>query len=130
MKRNFFIIAGTAALGVGILGVFIPILPTTPFLLLAAVCYMRGSKRLYGALLGNRFVGAYIRNYLEGRGMSPRVKIGTLGLLWTGIACAALFATNSLGVRIVLAAALLGVTVHILLLKSVKTSAHPENSLK
>ena len=71
LKRRLFVIAGTIALGIGVVGIIIPVLPTTPFLLLAAICYMRGSQWLYNALLCNRFVGTYVRNYLEGRGNVP-----------------------------------------------------------
>ena len=82
LRRRLFVTAGTIALVIGVVGIIIPVLPTTPFLLLAAICYMRGSQRLYNALLCNRFVGNYVRNYLEGRGMSLRRKIWTLTLLW------------------------------------------------
>jgi uncharacterized membrane protein YbaN (DUF454 family) len=73
--------AGTIALGIGVIGIIVPVLPTTPFLLLAAICYMRGSHRLYNALLCNRFIGSYVRNYLEGRGMSRKMKMWTLSML-------------------------------------------------
>ena len=120
LKRRLFVVAGTIALVLGIVGIIMPVLPTTPFLLLAAICYWRGSKRLYNALLGNRFVGSYIRNYLEGRGMSLKMKIWTLSLLWIAIVCSALLVTNSLIIRIILAVVLVGVTVHILLIKTIK----------
>jgi uncharacterized membrane protein YbaN (DUF454 family) len=118
LKRNFFTIAGTISAGIGGIGVFVPVLPTTPFLLLAALCYMRGSKRFYNALLGNRFVGSYIGNYLEGREMSLKMKVWTLFLLWAAIICTVVLLTDSLTVKIILAAALIGVTIHILLIKT------------
>ena len=118
LKRRLFVVVGTIALVLGIVGIIMPVLPTTPFLLLAAICYLRGSQRLYNALLGNRFVGSYIRNYLEGRGMSLKVKIWTLTLLWIAIVCSALLAIDSLIIRIILAVVLVGVTIHILLIKT------------
>ena len=120
LQRRLFVIAGTIALGVGVIGIIVPVLPTTPFLLLAAICYMRGSQHLYNALLRNRFVGSYIRNYLEGKGMSLKMKIWTLSLLWIAIICAAVLATESLIIRIILATVLTGVTIHILKIKSLK----------
>jgi len=120
LKRRLFVVVGTIALVLGIIGIIIPVLPTTPFLLLAAICYLRGSQRLYNALLGNRFVGSYIKNYLEGRGMPLKMKIWTLTLLWIAIVCSALLATDSLIIRIILAVVLAGVTIHILLIKTVK----------
>lgn len=85
MKKFFFILIGTIAILLGILGIALPILPTTPFLLLAAACYMKASKRLYRWLIENKFLGAYIKNYREGRGMAKRDKIITIVSLWGGI---------------------------------------------
>jgi len=120
LKRRVFVIAGTIALVLGVIGIVLPVLPTTPFLLLAAICYMRGSQRLYNALLRNRFVGSYVRNYLEGRGMSLPNKIWTISLLWIAILCTAFLVIESLVIRIILAVVLLGVTVHILLIGTLK----------
>jgi uncharacterized protein len=120
LKRRVFVIAGTIALVLGVAGIILPVLPTTPFLLLAAICYMRGSQRLYKALLRNRFVGSYVSNYLEGRGMSLKMKIWTLSLLWITILCTAILASESLIVRIILAIVLIGVTIHILMIKTAK----------
>ncbi|MFC1919845.1 YbaN family protein [Chloroflexota bacterium] len=119
-KRRLFIIAGTIALGIGVVGIIIPVLPTTPFLLLAAICYMRGSLRLYNVLLRNRFIGSYVRNYLEGRGMPFKMKIWTLTLLWIAVVCTAVLATSSAVVRTILAVVLIGVTIHILKVKTLK----------
>jgi uncharacterized membrane protein YbaN (DUF454 family) len=118
LKRTLFVICGTIALGIGIIGVFVPILPTTPFLLLAAVCYLKGSRRLYKALLCNRFFGKYIRNYLEGKGMPLRVKIWTLSLLWVTLILTAIFATDNWIFRLILALVLIGVTIHIWKIKT------------
>jgi uncharacterized membrane protein YbaN (DUF454 family) len=130
LKRRLFVIAGTIALVTGVIGIIIPVLPTTPFLLLAAICYMRSSPRLYSALLCNRFIGSYVRNYLEGRGMSLKMKIGTLSLLWVAIVCTAALATDSLIIRIILAVVLIGVTIHIFLIKTVKNNTKPTNNLR
>jgi uncharacterized protein len=119
-KKQIFVIAGSIALGLGVIGIVIPVLPTTPFLLLAALCYLRGSQRLYDSLLGNRFIGNYIKNYLRDKGMSRVNKVWTISLLWIAILCTAFFATGNLAVRIILAVVLIGVTVHILLIKTVK----------
>jgi uncharacterized protein len=120
LKKYFFVIAGTIALVIGIVGIFFPVLPTTPFLLLAAVCYLRGSRRFYDRLLHNRFFGIYIKNYLEGKGMSLKVKLWTLFFLWGSLVSTAFLATDSLFIRIMLAVVLVGVTIHILLIKTIK----------
>ncbi len=119
-KRRLLIVAGTLFTGLGIIGVFIPILPTTPFLLLAAACYMRSSERSYQWLINNRIFGAYIRNYIEGRGMPVRIKIFTILLLWLAIGLSITFGVQNIVIRIVLICIAIGVTVHIGLIKKRK----------
>ena len=121
-RRRLLIIAGTLFTAIGIVGIFVPILPTTPFLLLAAACYMRSSERFYNRLLHNRLFGAYLSNYLAGRGMPLRVKIWTIALLWVTIGATALFAVNHLAIRIVLILVAIGVTAHIALLKTARNN--------
>jgi len=119
-KRRLLIGAGTLCTGLGIIGIFIPILPTTPFLLLAAACYMRSSERFYQWLINNRIFGAYVRNYIEGRGMPIRIKIFTILLLWLTIGLSITFGVQNIVIRIVLICIAIGVTVHIVLIKKRK----------
>ena len=79
-------IAGTIFVALGILGAFLPLLPATPFLLLASACYVRGSDRLYRWLMGNRYLGTYIKNFQEKRGMPVRAKIVSIAILWASLA--------------------------------------------
>jgi uncharacterized membrane protein YbaN (DUF454 family) len=118
LKKRLWIVGGTLCVGLGIVGIVIPLMPTTPFLLLGAVCYMRGSTRMYNALLRNRVFGNYLKNYLEGRAMSLKNKIWTLGLLWAVILPCAILATDNLVIRVVVGAIGTGVTVHIALIKA------------
>jgi len=120
VKRKLLIGAGTLSTGLGIIGVFIPILPTTPFLLLAAACYMRSSERFYQWLINNRIFGAYVRNYIEGRGMPIRIKIFTILLLWLTIGLSITFGVQNIAIRIVLICIAIGVTAHIALIKKRK----------
>jgi uncharacterized membrane protein YbaN (DUF454 family) len=119
-KRRLLIGAGTLSTGLGIIGIFIPILPTTPFLLLAAACYMRSSERFYQWLINNRIFGAYVRNYIEGRGMPVRIKIFTILLLWLAIGLTITFGIQNIIIRIVLICIAIGVTAHISLIKKRK----------
>jgi uncharacterized membrane protein YbaN (DUF454 family) len=119
-KRRLLIGAGTLSTALGIIGIFIPILPTTPFLLLAAACYMRSSERFYQWLINNRVFGAYIRNYIEGRGMPIRMKIFTILLLWLAIGLSITFGVQNIVIRIVLICIAIGVTAHISLIKKRK----------
>jgi uncharacterized membrane protein YbaN (DUF454 family) len=116
-KRSLLIAAGTLSTGLGIIGIFIPILPTTPFLLLAAACYMRSSERFYRWLTNNRVFGAYVRNYIEGRGMPVRIKIFTILLLWLTIGLSITLAVQDLVIRIILICIAVGVTVHVALIR-------------
>jgi len=118
LKKGLLIFAGTVFTATGIIGIFVPILPTTPFLLLAAACYLRSSQRFYNWLLGNRFFGAYVSNYLHGRGMPRKIKIATIFLLWLTISCSIIFAVQALVIRIILLVIAVGVMVHILLIKT------------
>ena len=116
-KRKLLIGAGMLSTGLGIIGIFIPILPTTPFLLLAAACYMRSSERFYTWLISNRIFGAYVRNYIEGRGMPIRIKVLTILVLWLTIGLTVTFGVQNMVIRIVLICVALGVTTHIILIR-------------
>jgi uncharacterized membrane protein YbaN (DUF454 family)/ubiquinone/menaquinone biosynthesis C-methylase UbiE len=120
LGKRLLIAAGTTSTAIGILGIFVPILPTTPFLLLAAACYMRSSERFYRRLLNNRIFGAYIRNYIEDKGMSLRAKLFTISLLWATIGTTIGIGTQNLAIRILLAVVASGVTVHIVIIKTIK----------
>ena len=120
LVRGLLILAGTLFVVLGILGIFIPLLPTTPFLLLAAACYAKSSKRFYNWLLSNRWFGNYIKNYREKKGVPSRVKIGALSLLWVTILASGLLATDNLLVRVILILIAVGVTVHILSIRTLR----------
>jgi len=118
--RYLLIISGTIFLGFGIIGIFLPILPTTPFLLLAAACYARSSKRFYNWLMNNRWFGNYIKNYRDGRGVPLKFKIFTIFLLWITILVSVFLVINSYWVKIILILIAIGVTIHILTIKTYK----------
>jgi len=119
LKRYLLILSGTVSLAIGIVGIFTPILPTTPFLLLAAACYLRSSQRFHHWLMNNRVFGSYIRNYTEGRGIPIRVKLFTIALLWVTIGIS-IWAVNNLIVTIVLLIVAVGVTLHIAFIRAKK----------
>ena len=112
--RIALIACGTLSVALGVLGVFLPLLPTTPFLLLAAACYARSSERWYDWLLGNRWCGPYIRNYREGKGISLRRTAVAIALLWLTIGYTAFVAVSQWWLRLLLLAIAGGVTVHLL----------------
>jgi len=120
-KKILFISLGTFFTALGVLGIFLPVLPTTPFLLIAAALYARSSQRFYDWLTNNRLFGKYIKNYREGKGIPIKVKIFIITLLWITIGCSAFFAVKILAVRIILLLVAVGVTIHIIRIKTLKS---------
>ncbi len=118
--RTLFIICGSLCVGLGILGMFLPLVPTTPFLLLAAVCYARSSRRFYHWLMTNRWCGEYIRNYREGRGIPLTQKVLTILLLWLTIGYTAWVVVSLWYVRLILVGIAVGVTLHLVRIKTFK----------
>ncbi len=118
LGRALWASAGTISLGIGLVGIVVPVLPTTPFLLIAAACYLRGSVRMYNWMVSNGYVGRYIADYVEGRGISVRAKAASITALWVLIALSAILATENNVTRAILLAVAVAVTVHILMLKT------------
>lgn len=108
------------ALTVGVIGIVTPLLPTTPFLLLSAACFARSSERLYRWLLGHRWFGPAIRNYRSHRAVTLRSKVSALALLWAAIGYAVLAVAQTWWLRGLLLAIALGVTAHLLHLKTLR----------
>lgn len=115
MKRVLLIVAGTLFVVLGLVGVVLPVLPTTPFLLLAAACYVRSSRRLYRWLLTNRFFGEYLRRFRDGEGIPLATKIWAISLLWLSLGSSAFLAVPARlwWVRLLLLVVGIGVTNHI-----------------
>lgn len=120
LERALWNAAGTLFLVLGVIGIPVPLLPTTPFLLLAAACYLRGSARMHKWLLTNKYFGGYLNDYRMGKGMSVGAKATTLALLWIFIGGATLFAVSDIIVRGLLLLIATVVTVHILMLRTKK----------
>lgn len=113
LTRTLLIVIGTLCVALGALGLFLPVLPTTPFLLLATVLYARSSERFYNWLMTNRWFGEYIRNYREGKGIPIKQKALTLLLLWLTIGYAAWFVLSLWWAKLILVGIAVGVTVHL-----------------
>ena len=113
-----YLVFGFLTLGLGIIGVFLPILPTTPFLLLSAWAWMNSSERFYTWLINSRFLGTYIRNYREKRGITLLHKVITLTALWIGIGYAAFFVSEGLWLTVLLLVIAVGVSIHLLMLRT------------
>lgn len=120
LKRNILIIAGFICVGLGILGMFLPVLPTTPFLLLAAAAFAKSSDRAYHWLMTNKWFGSYISNYREGKGIPLHVKITSITFLWLTILTSAIFFVDNLYIKILLILIAIGVTTHIVSVKTMR----------
>jgi uncharacterized protein len=114
LVKGFWIVLGSLFVALGAIGAVLPLLPTTPFLLLAAACYIRGSERLYHKLTGNRYLGAYIKDYREGRGIPLRSKIVGIVMVWVSISYAAFFVVPILVGKLALFAIAGGVSLHLI----------------
>ncbi len=103
-QRLLFFCLGSLFVALGALGVVLPLLPTTPFLLLAAACYARSSKRFYDWLLANRIFGPTIRQWQESRSVALRTKIVAIALLAVTLGTSVVFFVPLWPVKILLVA--------------------------
>lgn len=120
IMRIILIVTGTILVGIGILGIFLPLLPTVIFFILAAWCYARSSEKFYIGLMNNKWFGRYLRNYHTHKGMTIKDKIFSLSILWITILSSIIFATDSFYIRLLLFIIAAGVTVHLLTIRTVK----------
>jgi uncharacterized protein len=117
LMQFVLVVCGSLAVALGVVGIFVPLMPTTVFLLLAAACYARSSERFYRKLLNSRWLGGYIRNSREGRGMSRREKTTTLVMLWVGIGASIVWSVEALWLQVLLVLIAVAVTVHVARIK-------------
>lgn len=120
IRKAVLIFCGTFCVGLGVLGMFLPLMPTTVFLLLAAYCYSRSSERFHTWLLSNRLFGRYISNYKAGKGISLRQKWSTTFFLWASIGFSVWMIGGGFWSTLFLVAVALGVTIHLFVLKTYK----------
>ncbi|MBZ9571095.1 YbaN family protein [Methanobrevibacter sp. TMH8] len=116
-KRTLFFSLGVVLVGIGAVGVALPVLPTTPFIIAAAACFGKSSKRAEKWISNNRYFGSYIENYKNKQGVPIDVKRNSLIFLWIMLIISA-FIINKPIMFIVLAVVGIGVSIHILLLKT------------
>lgn len=117
IKKCMYIIGGSVALILGIVGVFLPVLPTTPFLLLSSFCYVRSSERMYHWLINHKIFGAYIYNYLTYKAIPKKTKVGAILFLWSTLIVSMIMVPSG-HIRLFLIVVGLAVTTHLLMLKT------------
>jgi len=119
IKKIIYIILGFITLFLGIIGIIIPLLPTTPFLLLTGFFFLKGSDKLYNWLINHKIFGPYLYNYITYRSVSKRSKIIAISLIWITIPIS-IIKFNKLIVTIILLTILFFVTIYILSLKTIQ----------
>ena len=124
--KILLIACGTLCVALGVVGIFLPLMPTTVFLLMAAYCYARSSDRFYNKLVNHRILGTYIQSARGGRGMPRRAKVITLVLLWASIGATTIWTAHAWWLRLILFAIATGVTVHVARLPTFRPVVVPE----
>ena len=128
IARYFLICVGWVSVVLGVVGNFLPLLPTTPFMLLAAICFSKSSKRFHEWLLNQPHLGNYIRMYLEGKGITAKTKVVTLIFLWLTIGSSATFFVEPVYLKVMMVAIALAVTIHLLRMPTLKPEALPDTA--
>jgi uncharacterized membrane protein YbaN (DUF454 family) len=118
ITKYFYLITGFILVGVGIIGIFLPLLPTTIFLILASVCFLKSSPKANEWLRNHKILGVYIDNYQNKTGLTRNAKIANIITLWTSISLSAFLLTDELYIRIILLVIAIGVTIHLLMIKT------------
>ncbi len=126
--RIVYIILGTLSLALGIIGIIIPGLPTTPFLLITAALYIKSSDKLYNRLISNKIVGPFIQEYQQKKGITWRIKLFAIASMWTMIAISTLFFISVFYVRLIVwIAGLIGTIVVAFIVPTIKNSDRIKN---
>ena len=113
LLRRLYTVAGIISLALGVIGIVLPLLPTTPFLLLAAACFARGSKRLHNWLINHKLFGKYIRNYQEKKGIPLKVKVLAIAVLWATIGVSSYLFLSIWYIPLILVTIAILITIHI-----------------
>ena len=117
LKKKLYIAFGFLAVALAIVGVFVPGLPTVPFLLVALFCFERSSKKYHDMIMNNKYFGPALQDYYSGKGLTTSIKIKAILFLTCGIAFS-IYKIQNLHARIALVVVWLGVTAHLILLKT------------
>lgn len=117
MKKILLTSIGLISLTLAIVGIFLPILPTTPFLLMSAAIFLKNSPRLYEWLMSHPKLGTYIRNYTEHKHIPLRAKVISLSLVWISLSYCAFSVADHWLLSVMFLAIAIGVSIHILSFK-------------
>lgn len=128
IKNAILTASGFIFLGLGAVGIVLPLVPTTPFVLLAAGCFSAGSKKFHDRLLRSRVFGQYIENYRTKQGIDLSLKIASIAFLWVGLIIS-MAVVRTVWICALLAIVGAGVTAHLLLIKTKKGSEEADREV-
>lgn len=126
IKKFLIIVLGFITLILGVVGIFLPILPTTPFLLLSAYCFLKSSEKMYVWLINNKILGAYVKTYIEYKAITIRAKAVSIASLWSVMGISIIFFVDSILVRLLLVFIAICVTIYLIRFKTI-TKAEIQN---
>jgi hypothetical protein len=122
--RYFYLISGFMLVIIGVIGIFLPLLPTTIFLILASICFLKSSPKANEWLRNHKVLGGYIDNYQNKTGLTRNAKITNIITLWSSISLSAFLLTEELYIRLILLVIAAGVTIHLLMIKTKKAGSN------
>ncbi len=114
VHRHILVAAGWLSLALGVIGIFLPVLPTTPFVLLAGACFMRGSERWHRWISSHPRFGPQIEDYLTGAGIPARTKVVAIVMLWASVLTSIIWFIPHVAADISVALVAVAVTVYLL----------------
>lgn len=122
MKKIVLWIIGIITLALGFIGIFIPVFPTTPFLLVALACFVNSSSKMHRFILENKYLGPYVKDYTSGNGIPMKAKWRAVSLIWITIGFSALFVLDKWSLRILILSTATLVSIYIFTRKTAESS--------
>ncbi len=118
VNRYFYLISGFLLVAIGVIGIFLPVLPTTIFLILASACFVKSSPKANEWLRNHKILGIYIKNYQDKTGLTVKSKIFNVTFLWIMILLSAFYLTDEWYIKLILIGIAIGVTIHLMMIKT------------
>lgn len=118
--KRLLILLGFITLVLGVVGIFLPLLPTTPFLLLSAYFFSKSSDKFYNMLLTNKYVGKYITDFREGNGITMKTKVSSVLMMWLAVGSSIIWFIDFVPAKIILFVISSSVSYYLLSMKTLK----------
>lgn len=122
MKKIILLIIGVITMSLGFVGIFLPVFPTTPFLLVALACFVNSSAKMHRFILENKYLGPYVKDYTSGNGIPMKAKWRAVSLIWITIGFSAIFVLDKWSLRILILSIATLVSIYIFTRKTATSS--------